>query len=307
MYIAIEWTSAAFHALLLDDEKVFGEKKSDRGTAKIANGAFEAALREELGDWVEKAEKILFSGMITSRNGWIESPFAPVPAGPGDLAVQAVTHRAAGLPPLIFLPGIAQTTPLPDVMRGEEMSLFGLKKTDGLFVLPGPHAKWVAMADGRITAVTTYMSGEILNLLKKDSLVSRLIPLAYEERPEAFRRGVLTAYEQGTLPGRILARIFSARSLVLFDRLAPEEIADYLAGLMIGAEVCEAVGADKPKKIDIVGHTALAERYKSALELFGVSAALVTPDIAAGFRQIASRQEEATRAIEGATSAAGGL
>jgi len=307
MYIAIEWTSAAFRALLMDDEKIFGEKKSDRGTTRIANGAFEGALREELGDWVEKAEKILFSGMITSRNGWIESPFAPVPAGPGDLATQAVIHRVDGLPPLVFLPGIAQTKPLPDVMRGEEMSLFGLKETDGLFVLPGPHAKWVTMADGRIAAITTYMSGEILNLLKKDSLVSRLIPASYEERPEAFRRGALTAYEQGTLPGRILARIFSARSLVLFDRLAPEEVADYLAGLMIGAEVCEAVGTDKPEKIHIVGHTALAERYKIALDLFGIAATLVTPDIAAGFRRIASRQEDATRAIEEATSASGGL
>ncbi len=79
-----------------------------------ANG-FEIALR----DWIDKLEKILFSGMVTSRNGRMESPFTPVPAGPGDLLAQAETHKAEGLPPLIFLPGIAQTKPLPDVMRGE--------------------------------------------------------------------------------------------------------------------------------------------------------------------------------------------
>jgi 2-dehydro-3-deoxygalactonokinase len=306
MYIAIEWTSAAFRALLLDDETVLSEKKSDRGTTKVATGAFETALREELGEWIDKAEKILFSGMITSRNGWIESPFAPVPAGPADLLAQAVTHKVEGLPPLIFLPGIAQTKPLPDVMRGEEMSLFGLTETDGMFVLPGPHAKWVTMEGGGITAITTYMSGEILNLLKRDSLVSRLIPSTYEERPEAFRRGVQTAYEQGTLPGRILARVFSARSLVLFDRLASEEIADYLAGLMIGAEISEALGQGKSKKINIVGHAALAERYKTAIELFGGEAKLVTPDVAAGFRRVASRQGDAPRAIEGTKAASGG-
>lgn len=307
MYIAIEWTSAAFSALLLDDDTMLGERKSDRGTTKVAAGGFETALREDLGDWIDRAEKILFSGMVTSRNGWIESPFAPVPAGPADLLAQAVTHEVDGLPPLIFLPGIAQTKPLPDVMRGEEMSLFGLTETDGIFVLPGPHAKWVTMEAGRITAITTYMSGEIHNLLKKDSLVSRLIPATHEERPEAFRRGVQTAYEQGTLPGRILARVFSARSLVLFDRLAPEEIADYLAGLMIGAEISEALGQDKPKKINIVGHAALAERYKTALELFGVGANLLTPDIAAGFRRVASRQGDTPQAIEGAKAASGGI
>ncbi|MDR6818186.1 2-dehydro-3-deoxygalactonokinase [Neorhizobium sp. 2083] len=305
MYIAIEWTSAAFRALLLDDDTALGEKKSDRGTTRVAAGDFETALREELGDWIDKAEKILFSGMVTSRNGWIESPFAPVPAGPADLLAQAITHQVEGLPPLIFLPGIAQTKPLPDVMRGEEMSLFGLTETNGIFVLPGPHAKWVTMEGGRITAITTYMSGEILNLLKKDSLVSRLIPATYEENPEAFRRGVQTAHEENTLPGRILARIFSARSLVLFDRLAPEEIADYLAGLMIGGEISEALGADRSKKIDIVGHAAIAGRYKTAIELFGGQANLVTPDIAAGFRRVASRQGDGSRAIEGAKAASG--
>lgn len=305
MYIAIEWTSATFRALLLDDETALGEKKSDRGTTRVAAGDFETALREELGDWIDKAKKILFSGMVTSRNGWIESPFAPVPAGPADLLAQAITHKVEGLPPLIFLPGIAQTKPLPDVMRGEEMSLFGLTETDGIFVLPGPHAKWVTMEGGRITAITTYMSGEILNLLKKDSLVSRLIPATYEENPEAFRRGVQTAYEENTLPGRILARIFSARSLVLFDRLAPEEIADYLAGLMIGGEISEALGADRSKKINIVGHAAIAGRYKTAIELFGGQANLVTPDIAAGFRRVASRHGDRSRAIEGAKAASG--
>ncbi|UIY28250.1 hypothetical protein LZK73_14710 [Neorhizobium galegae] len=49
MYIAIEWTSAAFRALLLDDETALGEKKSDRGTTKVAAGDFETALREEPG------------------------------------------------------------------------------------------------------------------------------------------------------------------------------------------------------------------------------------------------------------------
>ena len=253
MYIAIEWTSAAFRALLMDDDKVLGERRSDRGTVSVPDRAFEATLREELADWTGKAERILLSGMITSRNGWIESPFVPTPASASDLATNAITHHVAGLPPLLFLPGIAQTQPLPDVMRGEEMSLFGLTETDGLFVLPGPHAKWVRIQDGRIIGITTYMSGEILNLLKKDSLVSRLIPETYEEQPQAFHRGVLAAYDEGALPGRILARLFSARSLVLFDLLKPSEISDYLSGLMIGAEIFEALHNREEPRINISG------------------------------------------------------
>lgn len=298
MYIAIEWTSAAFRALLMDDDKVLEERRSDRGTVSVPDRAFEAILREELGDWAGKAERILLSGMITSRNGWIESPFVPTPAGPLDLPENAVRHNIAGLPPLLFLPGIAQTQPLPDVMRGEEMSLFGLAEADGLFVLPGPHAKWVRMKDGRITGITTYMSGEILNLLKRDSLVSRLIPLAYEEQPQAFRRGVLTAYNEGALPGRILARIFSARSLVLFGLLKASEISDYLSGLMIGAEIFEALHAQEEQRIYITGHSPLAHRYATALGLFGKQGRVLMPDLAAGFRKVAaSRSDSSTSSV----------
>lgn len=287
MYIAIEWTSATFRALALEDDRVLGEKISDRGTTRIANGDFEQALREELGDWIETAEKIMLSGMITSRNGWIETPFAAVPAGADDLARQAVAHLIDGLPPLIFLPGIAQSEPLPDVMRGEEMSLFGLTETDGIFVLPGPHAKWVTMEGGRITAITTYMSGEILAFLKKNSLVSRLIPAGYEEHPVAFRRGVETAYCKDA-PGRVLARIFSARSLVLFDRLTPQEIPDYLEGLLIGAEIFEALAKENTATIQIVGHSPVSERYRTAILQLGADSKIVFPNIAAGFARTAN-------------------
>lgn len=228
MYIAIEWTSAAFHAWQISPAgKIIDERKSPTGVNTIQNAAFETALRHELADWLPSATAILLSGIITSRTGWIESPFAMVPAGLADLLGNAVLKHANGLPPLYFLPGIAQHTPLPDVMRGEEMSIFGIEDgADGHLILPGPHAKWVEISNGKITGLTTYMSGEILNLLKKDSLVSRLIPSQYTANPEAFQRGVAMAYDQQKLPGGILRRVFSARSLVLFDQLRPEDIAD---------------------------------------------------------------------------------
>lgn len=287
MDIAIEWTSVAFKALLLDGGEVVAEHRSDKGSTRVLPGGFEAVLRQELADWLPRAGRILLSGMITSRNGWVESPFASVPAGPADLAGQAVRHQVAGLPPLVFLPGIAQTEPLPDVMRGEEMSLFGLAETDGLFVLPGPHAKWVTMQGGRITAITTCMSGEIANLLKKDSLVSRLIPANHETRPDAFRRGVTAAFDRHALPGTILARIFSARSLVLFDRMEPAEIGDYISGLLVGAEIRELLGETADRRVNVVGQGDLAERYVEALALYGADARLLLPDLAAGFRRVA--------------------
>lgn len=286
MFIGILWTSASFHAFLMDGVKVCGEKKSARGTNQLAKTSFEEILREELGEWAGQAEAILLSGMITSRNGWVESPFAQTPARASDIAEGAIVRHLQGLPPLCFLPGIAQTMPLPDVMRGEELSLLEFDGADGLYVLPGPHTKWVTLEDGGISAITTYMSGEILQLLERDSLVSRLIPETRVERPEAFRRGVLSAFADD-LPGFVLARIFSARSLVLFEQMAADDIRDYLAGLLIGAEVREATMPLRSNPITIVGTGTLAERYALALELRKLEPRVCPPRPEAGFVKVA--------------------
>ncbi len=184
------------------------------------------------------------------------------------------------------------------------MSLFGLTETDGILVLPGPHAKWVTMEAGRITAITTYMSGEILNLLKKDSLVSRLIPATYEAARNPF--AVASRRRLNKRPARPhpRPRLFSAQpgpvrpSGARRDRRLPGRPDDRRGNL-------RGAGQDKPKKINVVGHVALAEGYKMALEIFGAGANLVTPDIAAGFRRVASRQGDRSRAIEGAKAASG--
>ena len=298
MYIALEWTSVAFRAWLLTPQgSVAQERKSPMGVNAVQAGAFETVLRKELADWLPSAKAVLLSGMITSRTGWVESPFVTVPAGLTDLVGNAVTKRIEGLPPLYFLPGIAQSEPLPDVMRGEEMSIFGIEgPTAARVILPGPHSKWVEVSDGRIVSLATYMSGEILNLLKKDSLVSRLIPGEYVPSPDAFRRGVAMAYERDTVRGGVLRRIFSARSLVLFGQLQPAEITDYLSGLLIGGEIAEALdGVDHPSAIAVMGQTPLANSYRSALQMAGIDSPPIISNAATAFGQLATLYADADK------------
>lgn len=289
MFIAIEWTSANFHAWLLDASgQVTDERKSARGVNTIRDGAFAAALREELGDWLAGAAGIILSGMVTSRTGWVESPFAPVPAGLNEIAGAALVQDVDDLPPLYFLPGVSQQLPLPDVMRGEELSLLGADApADGVFILPGAHTKWVRKQAGKITAITTYLSGEILNLLKKDSIISRLMPAEYTPHPEAFRRGVAMV-DDADIGGGLLRRVFSARSLVLFDQLQPAEIADYLAGMFIAAEIREAASAvDGP--VLLVGNAPVAMSYEVALSELGVPCRRIQLDSAQAFAALAVR------------------
>jgi 2-dehydro-3-deoxygalactonokinase len=278
VFLAIEWTSAALHAFLFAaDGTLLGQRQEARGVNHITDGAFEVALRGIVGDWAAEAGLIYLSGMITSRNGWVETPYAQTPASLTDIAARTVVRHIDGLPPLIFLPGVSVRDPLPDMMRGEELKVFGaMGQSSGLVALPGAHTKWVAVKDGRIEQFATYMSGEITALLKSNSLVGKLIPTQSADNPEAFLpeaflpeaflRGVRLARDR-RIGGHILRRIFSARSLVLFEELSPADISDYLSGLMIGAEINEVIGEynSPDKHVTLIGAPALCQRYSLAL------------------------------------------
>lgn len=289
MHIAIEWTSATFHAWLLErDGRIAAEHRSTRGVNTVTGGDFAGVLRSEVGGWLDRAQAILLSGMATSRTGWVESPFVMVPASHADLLSQAVTKEIEGFPPLYFLPGIARHDPVPDVMRGEEMAIFGIEgPLPALIVLPGAHSKWVRTDGKRILDISTYMSGEILHLLRKDSLVSRLIPENSGSRPDAFERGVRISRDKEALPGGVLQRVFSARSLVLFGQLEPEDISDYLAGLIIGSEIEEALaGLASPPEVHVLGTNAPAKSYRHALALLGIDSPEIAGDAARGFSRL---------------------
>ncbi|QRM30258.1 2-dehydro-3-deoxygalactonokinase [Microvirga sp. VF16] len=289
MFLAIEWTSAAFHAYLFaPDGSLLGERQEARGVNHVTDGGFEAALREIVGDWAAEASRIYLSGMITSRNGWVETPYAETPASLNDIAARAIVKQIDDLPPLVFLPGVSVRTPLPDMMRGEELKVFGaMGQNSGLVALPGAHTKWVAVKDGRIERFATYMSGEIAALLKSNSLVSKLIPAQSADNPEAFVRGVRLSQDR-RIGGSILRRIFSARSLVLFEELPPADISNYLSGLLIGAEINEVIEeySALDKHVTLIGAPALCQRYSLALREAGMKATVAENAGLAGFRTL---------------------
>jgi 2-dehydro-3-deoxygalactonokinase len=277
VFLGIEWTSAAFHAFLLSGDGILLDQRQEaRGLNHISDSAFEITLREIVGDWAAEASHIYLSGTITSRNGWVETPYAQAPASLSDIAARAVIKHVDGLPPLVFLPGVSVREPLPDMMRGEELKVFGaMVSNSGLVALPGAHTKWVSVKNGRIEHFATYMSGEIASLLKTNSLISKLTPAQSADNPEAFLRGVRLAWDR-RIEGNVLRRIFSARSLVLLEELPSADISDYLSGLMIGAEIKEVVEeySSPDWHVTLIGAPVLCQRYGLALREAGISSSM---------------------------------
>lgn len=269
--IGVDWgTSRLRGALVGGDGAILAEHAADAGILTVEDGGFAAVLRTAVAALGGPAGlPIVLSGMITSRQGWHELPYAACPADTAALARAIKRVDEPGLGPLHFITGLSSTggDGLPDVMRGEETQILGqddLAPGEAV-VLPGTHSKWAVVEDGQIMRFRTYMTGEVFAVLKAHSILGRLMAEGPEDKA-AFARGVRVGLAG---PG-LLGRLFSARALPLMGDLPATGVADYLSGLLIGSELAEALAAERPDAVVVIGSDTLARRYASALDLAGI-------------------------------------
>lgn len=278
--VALDWGTSSLRAWLLGDAgAVLAEKSAPLGILKVPNGDFAAVFRELCGDWLVPSRPAIASGMIGSRQGWVEAPYAACPAGFESLA-RGFAWAESGGTRLAIVPGVScvDASGVPDVMRGEETQVFGaLDAADRAYVLPGTHSKWVTVSGGRIEAFATYMTGELFAVMRQHSILGRLMSVEAAHAPDAFRRGWEASLAGD---GALLHRLFGTRTLGLLGRLAPEEAPSYLSGLLIGDEVRAAARALAGSTVTVIGDPVLCERYREVLAGGGVGARIAPPDAA---------------------------
>ncbi len=284
--IAIDWGTSSARAYRVDGAgHLLGSRKAPLGIKQVRNGRLDLALAQSLGDWSAESVPLIACGMIGSRQGWIEAPYVECPASLVALADRVVQTRVERL---TIVPGIASVDAagVPDVMRGEETQLLGAVNAGEhavLAVLPGTHSKWARVDHGRVVDFTTFMTGELYALLIEHSMLGRLA----EGRPDAAaQESFSVGVARGLAAGELAHDIFGARTLALAGTLAPDEVADWLSGLLIGREIRAArewarrAGAD-PGTVRIIGDGTLPARYAHALADAGIVAQTGQPDAAA--------------------------
>lgn len=282
--IGIDWGTSSLRAYLIGARgEVLDKVSSPEGIMQVANRDFEGVLTRLIGCWRRYgALPVLASGMITSRNGWVETPYAHVPLGAGDLAQSLVPYRTESGIELRFITGVTTDHATgPDVMRGEETQIIGahaLGMSDGTFVMPGTHSKWIRVSGGRIDDYATYMTGEIFAALKGHTILGTLI----EDGPfhaEGFAQGVSAGLDDGS---NLLHDLFHVRTLPLMGRMERSAVADFLSGLLIGAEIKAARSrGDTASHVTIIGRNDLANRYEAALSGAGIVSCRAPDDIVA--------------------------
>ena len=282
--VAIDWGTTTARAYRLDrDGSVVAEQSAPLGVQKIEGGRFRDALSTLVGRDLPRATPLIACGMIGSRQGWLEAPYVDCPANFVAMA-GALAHLPDG--PLAIVPGLIcrDAEGVPDVMRGEETQVFGaVEDNDGrqLIVLPGTHSKWVLVDHGGIETFSTFMTGELYAVLREHSILGRLAAPGSDSA--AFDRGMRASLRDGAVLSHDL---FSARTLALTAELAPEGVADYLSGLLLGAEVaagCRWIEAHSAQDLSVtlIGDSMLCNRYRRALEAADISAASGPSDAAA--------------------------
>ena len=109
--IGVDWGTTSFRAFRIARDGTIRDRRTAlRGLVNVPDNRFADTLRDEIGPWLAVGEDhVLLSGMIGSRQGWKEAPYAALPGrrpgscrrpggdrvrlGPGEAGARPVRHR----------------------------------------------------------------------------------------------------------------------------------------------------------------------------------------------------------------------
>ena len=276
-FVACDWGTSNFRLRLVDG-KVLRELKSGDGVATLAAAGADraAAFKAVLKDGLEKLKvpgtvPVVISGMAGSSIGWKELPYAKVPfAFDGS---NSVWDRVA--PHVYLISGLRTDT---EILRGEETEAIGLVSLIGrdmpfeaIFVLPGTHSKHLDVNPGGIATFRTYMTGELFDLLSRQSV------LRHSTDPEAplDKAAFLEGVEEST-KRPVTGALFRVRTRQVLDKKSAKANTSFLSGLLIGSELCTLRGSDVA--IILAAGKVLRGSYVAAAEALGLGSRLRAVD-----------------------------
>lgn len=215
------------------------------------------AIKDALFEVLERANIISYqnifivaSGMITSNIGLFEVPHLIAPIDLQQLAnsmVQKVIPEIIDHP-IWFIPGIKNNVSpvdinnceMMDMMRGEEVELFGLLSLlnlcgPALIILPGSHSKFIQInEENQITTCSTTLAGELLDIITQRTILASSLDHQFATyiEPEYLIKGSYYADQVGIARG-----CFSLRVMDLFGHITINKKANFLLGCILFSDL----------------------------------------------------------------------
>ncbi|MGR5063873.1 2-dehydro-3-deoxygalactonokinase [Photobacterium sp. DNB22_13_2] len=281
-WLVIDWGTTNFRAFAMGEQgDVLDKVELSLGLLQVKEGEFAIELENVLSGWLAEYKDlpIFMAGMVGSQQGWANVDYVPTSVSAQQLGDK--TYRF-GLPwgaTATIVPGVSHQTDqgLFDVMRGEEVQLFGLAKLTGMSdlvaVMPGTHSKHAVFNKGELTAFSSYMTGELFSVISKHTILGRGLPEsgALSDK-SAFLKGVSEGQAE-----QLTNTLFMARTHRLFNNIAGEEVLDYLSGVLIGNEL-QALSLHGTKQVYLVGGSKLCDRYQLACQALDIESTYINGD-----------------------------
>ena len=250
-FIACDWGTSRLRVRWRGPDGL-KEWASDDGASRLAAlgcdraQAFDGALRVALKRLGAPAGlPVLVSGMASSSIGWQELPYARLPFSLGGSGVVGRWLDLGDGARVCLISGVRDGH---DMMRGEETQALGwaeqVEQTGNALparatlVLPGTHSKHLRVEFGALTGISTFMTGELFEVLRHHSVLRHSVALDGPDDSEpmansdAFTEGVRASAAPG-----LAAALFQVRSRQVLSGCDPVSNRSFLSGLLIGAEL----------------------------------------------------------------------
>jgi 2-dehydro-3-deoxygalactonokinase len=137
-------------------------------------------------------------------------------------------------------------------------------------VLPGTHSKHLRLESGNLTGVTTFMTGELFEMLRTQGMLRHSMDLAAVGEPEgAMHWAVFQEGVAASARGGLASNLFQVRTRQVLRGCSGASNRSFLSGLLIGAELRSLEAGESP--IILAAGEALREAYTTAAAECGLS------------------------------------
>ena len=265
-WIAIDWGTSFFRAYLIENDQVSDSIHTKDGMKFIEKASFEKTLIKLIEPWLENNYKIevLASGMVGSKQGWVEAPYQSTPCNLHNVNFISPSVKDKRFSLKIFS-GISQNNK-PDVMRGEETQIAGFlhdnPNFNGSICLPGTHSKWVQIENGHIINFKTFMTGELFEIISKNSVLIHSVTSNKIKKNEL----IMAVDEIFKKPETFGNALFQLRADDLINSRGSEIYKSKLSGYLLGLELLGSLEFWEKKDIVLIGNADLIELYEYILQ-----------------------------------------
>ena len=265
-WIAVDWGTTSFRAYLMVNNDVLENVETNDGMKFVQNQHFEETLVSLIEPWLERKHKIeiLASGMVGSKQGWIEAPYQKTPCNLNNIEFISPFVRDDRFSVKIFS-GISQSNK-PDVMRGEETQIAGFlydnQNFNGSICLPGTHSKWVQIENGNIINFKTFMTGELFEIISKNSILIHTVT-----SKKILKSELIKAVNEIFIKPEIFGNaLFQLRADDLINSRGSDIYKSKLSGYLLGLELLGSMEFWEKKDIVLIGNADLVKMYEYVLQ-----------------------------------------